>query len=527
MYRLCSCFFLFLAGSAFADVVQPDDVAIEQAMLAGWDELPGEFADDPVEWVKREKLVVDARLTGTLHSEANPDEVIIRRDLHFPSLPTGGQNFSEYTIIKSLTLPSGKTIAVGRKLITEEVMNRQLLYGSDAQEMSVAFKQSALSLALFGTAVDTEVKNSAFGGAALLDTGLAGAMALTLMLQPRSLSDELEGSNEYSPNDAFDCEKLANGDRDDPNNYSSTSAIGFSPTVGFSTSTFLTGPACFFHVIGDYIAAAQTSFDNDANTLETTLDKVAANMDGSLDIHDIKGPPNDTVAIVGVSGLKSELPMEDGGTVSITELRKGIDSDAYVTRSMALHGTRQTDGKTQAFLMESEWSDFRVVPGTALYEPYRQVLRVGGILSDAEKAQMAEAEKQLADLEKQMASMPASQRSMMEGMIGPQIEQIRSLASGGAVEFEIITTDIVINPELFDPENTITAVVDRDNQEQLLRKIQQDLETLGYDPGVLNGELTQQTVVAIERFEGDHGMPVTGQPSQVLASALAVAVTNR
>lgn len=41
--------------------------------------------------------------------------------------------------------------------------------------------------------------------------------------------------------------------------------------------------------------------------------------------------------------------------------------------------------------------------------------------------------------------MPASQRTMMERMAGSQMEQMRSLAAGGMVEF--ITDRTEINPE--------------------------------------------------------------------------------
>ena len=106
------------------------------------------------------------------------------------------------------------------------------------------------------------------------------------------------------------------------------------------------------------------------------------------------------------------------------------------------------------------------------------------------------------------------------------IEQYRALVNGGSIQFQAITTDIVVNPQMVDPNNTIVAVVDRDNTEQLIRRIQQDLTTLGYETDVINGVLTTQTVAAISAFETRMGMPVTGAATPELADILASEVSK-
>jgi peptidoglycan hydrolase-like protein with peptidoglycan-binding domain len=120
--------------------------------------------------------------------------------------------------------------------------------------------------------------------------------------------------------------------------------------------------------------------------------------------------------------------------------------------------------------------------------------------------------------------MPASQRAMMERMMGSQIEQMRSLVRGGAVEFEVVTTSIVVNPDLSAQSPTSIAI---DGESRLIRIIQEHLTTLGYDPGNINGELTRATVVAITRFEAAQGIEVTGRPTPQLAGILAAAVDTR
>ena len=223
-------------------------------------------------------------------------------------------------------------------------------------------------------------------------------------------------------------------------------------------------------------------------------------------------------------GLTQET--DDGGSMTIDQIHVWIDDDAYVRTKIKFMGVMHSDGKSQDFSMENQWYDFEHVPGTALYEPYREIMLFGGQVSEADQAKMAEAEMQLAEFEKQLADMPASQRAMMEKMVGPRIEQYRALVNGGAVQFEAITTDIVVNPQMVDPNNTIVAVVDRGNTEQVIRLIQQDLTTLGYETDVINGVLTTQTVAAINAFETRMGMPVTGAATPELANILAAEVSK-
>lgn len=53
-----------------------------------------------------------------------------------------------------------------------------------------------------------------------------------------------------------------------------------------------------------------------------------------------------------------------------------------------------------------------------------------------------------------------------------------------------------------------------------LRLIQDALRSQGYNPGPADGRLGPRTHEAIRRFQGDHGIAVTGEPSQHLQDAL-------
>jgi hypothetical protein len=167
-----------------------------------------------------------------------------------------------------------------------------------------------------------------------------------------------------------------------------------------------------------------------------------------------------------------------------------------------------------------------------MYESYRQVMRMGGILSPAEMAQMAEAKKQLEEFDKQMAAMPASQQAMMKNMMGSQMDMMRKMVDTGALEFETIVRAIRVNEGVAGAVGhsggafgmmavPTTGSAGGDN---LVQMIQRDLQTLGYNPGNTNGELTKETVVAISKFEASKGMEVTGKATPQLAGILSAAV---
>jgi len=74
------------------------------------------------------------------------------------------------------------------------------------------------------------------------------------------------------------------------------------------------------------------------------------------------------------------------------------------------------------------------------------VMRISGMMDAKQQAEMAEAQKKMAEFEKQMAAMPASQRQMMQQMMGPQLDSMRKMAAGGAFESEMTITAITVLP---------------------------------------------------------------------------------
>lgn len=60
--------------------------------------------------------------------------------------------------------------------------------------------------------------------------------------------------------------------------------------------------------------------------------------------------------------------------------------------------------------------------------------------------------------------------------------------------------------------------------DELTAIIQKDLAALGYDPGNLDGEATVPTIVAVSKFQAEHGMEVTGEITPQLAGVIKAAM---
>lgn len=195
----------------------------------------------------------------------------------------------------------------------------------------------------------------------------------------------------------------------------------------------------------------------DPRTLDDDADDAAAGVDAQ-DMADSMNTFIRTAKLVGsdsIDGrdayhLKSESmnivePM-NGEEFRLDTMSMWMDKGRYVPLKMKMEGTISSPGESRPVVIETLMSDYRDVPGSDMYESYRQVVRMGGVMNDEQKAQMAEAREQLAEFEQQMASMPPSQRQMMESMMGSRIEQFRKMAEGGGMEFETIVKEIRVNP---------------------------------------------------------------------------------
>jgi len=62
--------------------------------------------------------------------------------------------------------------------------------------------------------------------------------------------------------------------------------------------------------------------------------------------------------------------------------------------------------------------------------------------------------------------------------------------------------------------------------DDLTLRVEQDLATLGYQPGPVDGEETMDTVIAISKFQAENNVEVTGDVTPILAGILSAKVDD-
>ena len=149
----------------------------------------------------------------------------------------------------------------------------------------------------------------------------------------------------------------------------------------------------------------------------------------------------------------------DGDTFTINAVEMWIDAEMYVPVKMRMDGIATSGKESRPMTMENLKLDYRNVPNSRMYESYRQVSKIAGMMTPEQQKEMQEAQKQMAEFEKQMAEMPAAQRDMIMRQMGPQMEMMKSMAAGGGMEMAIEVHDIVVNHCDSDKPLTRTAAV--------------------------------------------------------------------
>lgn len=63
--------------------------------------------------------------------------------------------------------------------------------------------------------------------------------------------------------------------------------------------------------------------------------------------------------------------------------------------------------------------------------------------------------------------------------------------------------------------------------DELTQIVQQDLISLGYDPGAADGTATTKTIIAVSKFQAEHNMEVTGEITPQLAGTIQAAMSQQ
>jgi len=121
--------------------------------------------------------------------------------------------------------------------------------------------------------------------------------------------------------------------------------------------------------------------------------------------------------------------------------RMFVDAETMVLRRIEFRGEATTDRGVQEVTMHMNMQDFQDHEGLLI--PHRTVMEMGGMEALIDPEMQA----QLAEMERQLAALPPDQRQMLERMLGPQMEQIRRMMSGGGgdMTMEILVTEVRIN----------------------------------------------------------------------------------
>lgn len=347
-------------------------------------------------------------------------------------------SISEYLEVVDIDM-GGKTVSYTRVIPPDEVA--VLKAGADVIDdmTNLARLQAGGSLAV-GTVLQAAVKDSPFGSM-LLD-GTAGIKAFEALSNSAShpicpaLLDQMTTGEEYGslgPNhELFDID----------------------PWTSLNPITFMTGQACFLLAAADAIQGLGKVSPETAQQIASAVRR--ANESFKYEGTDtVDGRPTHKIAVDDVGGsLAGGSPSTPVGPmvagdpkVDVKAMYKWIDAEYLVPRKLRIEGVMHAEGQSREFFLEKLEQDYRNVPDSQLYEPYRTVLRMGGMLTPAQEAEMRESQGKLEEFERRMARMSPAERALTTRMMGDKIEQWRSLANGGAVEFVIITTAIVINPD--------------------------------------------------------------------------------
>jgi len=119
-----------------------------------------------------------------------------------------------------------------------------------------------------------------------------------------------------------------------------------------------------------------------------------------------------------------------------------IDVEELVELKMKVVGDVEGNGQEREMFFELVNSDFDHVGD--LFEPRRQVMRMGGVLSPQEEAQLEEAQAQMAEVRAQMDALPPAQKAMMERMMGDKLKMLENMAQTGGIETETRVVDWMI-----------------------------------------------------------------------------------
>lgn len=295
------------------------------------------------------------------------------------------------------------------------------------------------------------------------------------------------------------------------------------PWASPNPSTMMNSMAAFAGAAGDASTADPAGADDAAMVKSMGLFRNRAKIVG-------KEPIGKRSAIHMRAADLNLSEKTDGGEIIIDSVSLWVDANMHVPLKLRMEGVMKQNGESQEIVIERFDQDYRTVPGSKLYMPYRSMVRMKGVLGPDQQKQMEDARKQLAELDQQLAAMPPEQRAQVERMAGSQITMLRKMVNSGEMDVVTQVRAIRVNTGLagaFGADTPPRAPSSPSSTplsptgDPLVKAIQQDLVALGYDPGNTHGELSTPTVVAISKFQAENNLEVTGEATPQLAGILS------
>lgn len=184
----------------------------------------------------------------------------------------------------------------------------------------------------------------------------------------------------------------------------------------------------------DPVADAETAIDQMAQAREATEIVGRGTIDGRPAIEML------------TDDLNMTQYSEDGQEFNLNKMTMWVDAERYVPLRMKMDGIMRFEGETREISIERNDLDYQLIEGCGdMYKPMRSVMRLGGIMTPEQEAQMREAQAELAGVEEQLAQMPADQREMVMRQMGPQLEMMRNMGTTGAFEVETRVIGLTCN----------------------------------------------------------------------------------
>lgn len=155
--------------------------------------------------------------------------------------------------------------------------------------------------------------------------------------------------------------------------------------------------------------------------------------------------------LLQAKGLNRVLPEADGRQMTVNDFSLWIDKEHCVPLKTRIDGVVKAEGEEQPVVIQRLDRDYRAVPGSNMFEPFRQVMSMTmkGMMTAEEQGKLQEAKRQLEQMEAQLAQLPPAQREMMMARFKPQIEMIKRMADGEGGGVSVLTkvNAIHVNPD--------------------------------------------------------------------------------